>query len=183
MMNRNVRYTVQDYMNLPESEEKRHELLEGEIYVVPSPNTIHQAIVRKISRAFEDYVLSRGMGTIFFAPLDVVLSNEDVVQPDILFVSTERTSIITEQNIQGAPDIVLEVLSRATASRDRTLKRARYARFGVREYWIVDPQTKTIEILTASETGFDTYRVFPIGTAASSPLMAELAMQTSAIFS
>ena len=111
------------------------------------------------------------LGKILIAPLDVVLSDEDVLQPDILFVSRGRLGIITDRNVQGAPDLVVEVLSPGTADRDRTLKRARYLRFGVREYWIVDPQSRTIEVLQAGQTDFETVRVFPQSTVATSPLL------------
>ena len=93
------------------------------------------------------------MGLFWSAPLDVVLSDYDVAQPDILFVSNERASIITEANIQGAPDVVVEVLSPSTAGYDRGYKRVLYGRHGVRECWIVDPDAETVEILVEVEDG------------------------------
>jgi len=181
-MNPNVRFTYQDYVNLPESEEKRYELIDGELYMVPSPSTIHQFISKNIYSLLEEFVTANQLGTVLYSPLDVVLSNEDVLQPDLLFMSTNRASIITDQNIQGAPDLVVEILSPGTASRDRTLKRVRYAKFGVREYWIVDPQSRTLEVLKASQTGFDSVRVYPEGTSATSPLLEGIQVDVSAIF-
>ena len=87
------------------------------------------------------------MGEVYVAPFDVVLSDTDVVQPDVLFVSKRRSDIITPDNIRGAPDLVVEILSPATAERDRTIKLDLYAQHGVQEYWIVDPDAKSITVL------------------------------------
>ena len=92
---------------------------------------------------------------MYIAPFDVVLSDTDVVQPDILFVSNERMGIVTEDNIQGAPDLVIEILSPSTAERDRTFKRSLYARHGVREYWLVDPDARSVEVLVLGEGHFE----------------------------
>lgn len=182
MVNPNIKFTVRDYMNLPESEEKRYELIAGELYMVPSPNPFHQKITGNLFRILSDFVEEHDLGLVFIAPLDVVLSDEDVLQPDVIFISKEREGIIGEQNIQGAPDLVIEVLSPSTAGRDRTIKRARYLRYGVREYWIVDPQTRSIEVMKAGQTEFETQRVYPEGTAATSPLLADLRMDVIRIF-
>ena len=96
------------------------------------------------------FVKERDLGTVFPAPCDVVLSNTDVVQPDLLFVSREREHILAGgDNVQGAPDLVVEILSPSTAARDRTLKRSLYARHGVREFWLVDPKEGTITVHVA----------------------------------
>ena len=107
--------------------------------LAPSPTTKHQRILLKLLRSLSAILVDRDLGLIWSAPLDVVLSDYDVAQPDILFVSNERASIITEANIQGAPDLVVEVLSPSTAGYDRGYKRVLYGRHGVRECWIVDP--------------------------------------------
>ena len=93
------------------------------------------------------------MGKIYVAPFDVVLSDTDVVQPDVIFVSNQRSDIITADNVRGAPDLVVEILSPATAERDRTLKLDLYAQHGVQEYWIVDPDPKTITVLVRAGKG------------------------------
>ena len=182
MVNPNIKFTVRDYMNLPESEEKRYELIAGELYMVPSPNPFHQKIVFELAKLLDNFVQERELGRIFVAPLDVVLNNEDVLQPDVIFISKEREGIIGERNIQGAPDLVIEVLSPSTAGRDRTIKRARYLRYGVREYWIVDPQARSIEVMKAGQTEFETQRVYPEGTSATSPLLADLRMDVTRVF-
>ena len=183
MANRSVRYTYRDYMNLPESEEKRYELIDGELYMVPSPTPMHQDLLQNLYRILDVFVRGQDLGKVYLAPLDVVLSEEDVLQPDILYISTNREGIITERNIRGAPDLVVEVLSPGTADRDRTLKRARYLKYGVREYWMVDPQARTIEVLKAGQTEFESVRVYPEGTTATSPVLENLAVSVDAVFS
>ena len=181
-MNPNVRFTYRDYINLEESEVKRYEVIDGELYMVPSPTVVHQMISTNLFRALDAFVIESELGRVMYAPLDVVLSDEDVFQPDIMFISNERSGIITDQNIKGPPDLVIEILSPGTAERDRTVKRSRYARFGVREYWLVDPEARTVEVLKASESGFDTVRVYPEGLSASSPILTGLELDVSGLF-
>ena len=139
------RLTYQDLVALPE-DRFRHELIDGRHFMSPSPYTIHQRILFIIGNAFFNYLEKHPLGEVFIAPLDVVFSQYDVVEPDLLYISNERSSIITEKNIQGAPDLVVEVLSRTTRRRDKTLKRDLYERFGVLEYWVIDPRTRTAVI-------------------------------------
>ena len=140
MLNPRIKFTYTDYLLLPEGD--RRELIEGDFYMVPSPSFRHQSISRDISTPLWDYVRTNGLGVVVWAPMDVVLTQESVVQPDILFISNERREIITDNNISGAPDLVVEILSPSTADRDRELKLRLYARHGVREYWIVDPDER-----------------------------------------
>ncbi len=146
-MNRQLgsRLTYQDLVSLPE-DRFRHELIDGQHFMTPSPYTIHQRILFIIGNAFFNYLDKHPLGEVFIAPLDVVFSQYDVVEPDLLYISNERTSIITEKNIQGAPDLAVEVLSRTTGHRDKTLKRELYQRFGVLEYWLIDPRTRSAVI-------------------------------------
>lgn len=147
-----IRFTYKDYKSLPESETKRYELLDGALLMTPSPTTYHQRIIGKIYVALVQHVERQQTGAVYLAPIDVVLG-EDVVQPDILFVETARLNIIRKEAILGAPDLVVEVLSKSTAERDLSYKRKLYALHGVREYWIVDPEANAIEmfVFAASE--------------------------------
>ncbi len=140
-----TKLTYEDYRHIPDDE--RYELLDGELVMSPSPNRAHQRIDTKLGWRLAQFVEERDLGEVYSAPFDVVLSEVDVVQPDLLFVSNERAYIITEDNIRGAPDLVVEILSPSTAERDRTFKRMLYARYGVPEYWLVDPDSRTITIL------------------------------------
>ena len=168
MHNPRIKFTYRDYLLLPEQD--RRELIEGDFYVAPSPSTRHQDISANLGMILRMFVNENGLGTVLWAPMDVVLSDTNVVQPDILFISNERRGIITENNISGAPDLVIEILSLSTADRDRQLKLALYARFGVREYWIVDPDSKSIQVMELGDEGYDIIRNYESGEALSSVL-------------
>jgi Uma2 family endonuclease len=163
-----VKLTYEDYKNAPEG--VRYELLEGELVLVPSPGTHHQRVLRRLGHLLTQYVEDHDRGEVFYAPYDVVLSPEIVLQPDILFVSEERRSTITDDNVRGAPDLVIEILSAATAERDRTYKRALYARYGVQEHWLVDPEMKTVELLRLGRRGFETAHTWRARESLRSPL-------------
>jgi Uma2 family endonuclease len=136
--------TYDDYVDFPESE--RWELIDGEAYVVPAPNTKHQRVLIRLLTDLTIHLRAYGGGEVLAAPYDVVLSQYDVLQPDIVFVSDADSRVITEANIWGTPTWAIEVLSPSHPERDRKLKLARYERFGVPEYWIVDPITDRVEI-------------------------------------
>lgn len=181
MVNTKIKFTYEDYKSLPESETKRYELLEGELVMVPSPTFEHQYASGGLLEILRRFVRKHDLGVVLDAPLDVVLG-EDVVQPDILYVSKRRTRIITHEEIRGAPDLVVEILSPATAQRDRTYKRRLYARHGVREYWLVDPDAKTIEVLSLGERGFESVRLYHANETLSSPLLPGLKIELKEIF-
>ncbi len=128
-----ARLTYQDFLSFPD-DGQRHELIDGEHYVTPSPATKHQRISRELLVALDLYLHQSGLGEVFYAPFDVVLSNYDVVEPDLLVVLDHQRDIVTEQHVRGAPAIVVEILSPGTRRRDQTIKRDLYARVGVREY-------------------------------------------------
>ncbi|MFQ5812346.1 MAG: Uma2 family endonuclease [Anaerolineae bacterium] len=148
-----VKLTYRDYMTWPD-DGRRYELYEGEAYMVPSPSVKHQRISRKLMLLLAQFVDEYQLGEIFDAPLDVVFSESTVVQPDILFISHQRRDIIGEQNVSGAPDLVIEILSPSTEERDRGIKSQLYCRYGVREYWLVDPEERAVEVLALSPEGY-----------------------------
>ena len=156
-----VRFNYRDYCLLPE--EKRYELIDGELYMAPAPGSVHQFILRNLGFLLWGFVRSNQLGQVVFAPLDVILSEEDVVQPDLLFVSRERQHIISDRGCEGPPDLVVEVLSPSTQQRDRVLKRKLYASYGVLELWLVDPESRTIEVLALEANDFATRGVLPRG--------------------
>ncbi len=137
--------TYADYEKIP-ADGFRHEVIEGEEFMTPPPSTDHQTAVGNTFRLISNHVSGGKLGRVFVAPTAVVFSNHDVVEPDVLFVSKRNARIITPKNIQGAPDLVVEVLSPSTAANDRGPKLAMYDKMGVREYWMVDPVAKMIEI-------------------------------------
>jgi Uma2 family endonuclease len=137
--------TYDDYVLLPE-DGQRHEILDGEHYMTPSPFFRHQIVASRLHGRLSPWVEERSLGVVLFAPMDVILSEHDIAQPDLLFISNERAGIITEKNIQGAPDLVVEILSKSTRQRDESLKLDRYDRFGVSEYWMIDPERRTARV-------------------------------------
>lgn len=147
------KYTIEDYMKTPD--DVRYELIEGELLMTPSPLTRHQRAVGKFYIKLDNYVTLHGLGEVFVCPYDVVLDNENVFEPDVIFVSEENSSIITEANIKGAPDLVIEVLSPSTAQRDLIKKKRIYAEYGVKEYWIADPGEKRVELHILNNKQFD----------------------------
>jgi len=138
--------TYQDLREMP-NDGKRYELIEGEVFMAPSPNLKHQRAASNLHFAIRDFLRSRDLGQIYFAPFDVVFDERTVTQPDLLFIRKERLSILGDANVSGAPDLVIEVLSPGTARYDRETKLQVYARAGVSELWYVDPEGETVEIL------------------------------------
>jgi Uma2 family endonuclease len=139
-----IKLTYQDYVLLPD-DGKRYEILDGDLYVTPSPTARHQRISFNLSVALGQHVKANRLGEVLCAPLDVILADDSIAQPDILFISNERLPIVRDW-VHGAPDLVIEILSPGTRERDRTLKRHLYARHGVRELWLADPEARTVEV-------------------------------------
>jgi Uma2 family endonuclease len=134
-----------DFVLFPD-DGKRHELIDGEHFVTPSPNLRHQWILQNLNRALDSFVRERGLGRVFFAPLDVLFTFHDVVEPDLMFISTARREVLTAANVQGAPDLVVEVVSPSSRRHDEVRKRDLYERGGVAEYWVVDPEAETVKV-------------------------------------
>jgi Uma2 family endonuclease len=165
-----TRLTYDDYCLLP-NDGRRYEIVDGELFVTPSPRRAHQRVVTQLSRILGNFVEGSGCGEVYVAPFDVVLSLFDVVEPDILYVSRERASVITEKNVQGAPDLVVEVLSQTTAEIDRTTKMKLYARHGVQEYWLIDPEQCTAEIYRREASGFERVATLQPSDSLTTPLL------------
>ena len=138
--------TYADLRAMP-NDGKRYELLDGEVYMTPSPTTQHQRIVARLHLLLHEFSRNKEVGEVLFAPLDVVFDDRNVVQPDLLFVSSGHSAAITPAYVAGPPDLVIEVLSPSTASYDRETKLQVYARAGVPEIWYVDGASRTVEIL------------------------------------
>ena len=148
------KYTYQDYLKLPD-DGNRYEIISGDLIMPPAPNTIHQKVALKIEYELLKFNDKEIKGELFHAPYDVVMSDMNVVQPDILFVKTENSGIITDKNIDGAPDLIIEILSPSSRHYDQVQKKETYARFDVSEYWIVDPIKQSIEVYLNKEYEFE----------------------------
>lgn len=147
--------TYEDYCALPD-DGRRYEVMDGELYVVPSANRAHQRFVGNLFVVLHAHIRAHGLGEVFVAPFDVILEQTSVVVPDIVFVSRDRLAVVTERAVEGAPDLIVEALSPGTERQDRVEKSQLYARHGVRHYWLGDP---AFRILEAFELGEGAYRL------------------------
>ena len=149
-----VKLTYEDFLQFPD-DGRRHELIDGEHYVTPSPNTRHQRISGRLYLLIGNWLQEHPVGQLFYAPFDVVFSNIDVVEPDLLYMSNERAAeVLTEEHVRGVPELVIEIASPGTRRRDETLKRRLYERSGVTEYWVVDPDVDVVRAYRRSGEGF-----------------------------
>ena len=177
-----VKFTYEDYRTSPP--DKRYELLDGDLTMVPAPNLKHQRVQSRLGRALSNFIVEHSLGEIFYAPCDVVLSDSDVVQPDLLFVSREREHLLSGgENVRGAPDLVVEVLSPSTADKDRGYKRELYGRHGVTEYWLVDPTAETVSIHRQRAGALAVTQTFGREQILRSPLLAGLELHLDDVFS
>ena len=141
------RLTYDDFLLFPENDRLRHEIIAGVHYVTAAPNVRHQDLIGRLYLALANFLASRpGLGRVFLSPVDVIFTFYDIVEPDLVFIAGDQLEIMTEKNIQGAPALVVEVVSKSTRSRDERIKRELFDRGGVREYWIVDPDRSRITV-------------------------------------
>ena len=140
------RWTYEEYYQL--DDDRRYEIIDGALREAPAPETWHQSWVGELHIILQKHVKRRKLGKVFLAPVDVVLDPENTVQPDIVFVSTAHLGLIQKRAIFGVPDLLVELVSPSSVRRDRYDKKALYARFGVKEFWIGDPANRSLEILT-----------------------------------
>jgi len=145
--------SVAEYLAMPENA-PFFQFIDGEVVEMPSPALLHQKVIRRLINKMSVIIDSQRLGELYPAPVDVYFSDVDYFQPDIVFVSNERSHILAEKNIQGAPDLVVEVLSPSTGYYDLSHKKAIYEQEGVREYWLVYPDEFRVEVLQNSDNGF-----------------------------
>ena len=175
-----VKFTYLDYLLLPE--DQRCELINGDIIQAPSPGWAHQTVSANAFRKLDAFVLKNKLGVVCFGPLDVVLSDFDVLHPDLMFISKDRQSRIFDQGLKGTPDLAIEILSCDTEHRDRVVKRKLYHRYGVRELWLVDPQAKTVEVVGWEGSEFKTLQVYPENTILKSSILEDFSLSLKEIF-
>ena len=172
--------TYEDYCNLPEDE--RYEVIGGELIMVAAPRRVHQASSRNIGTPLDMYVKTNRLGEMYYAPTDVILSDINVVQLDILFVSNARSHILADEGIRGAPDLVIEILSPSTAQLDKVRKRELYARVRVPEYWQADADDLNVLVLTLAGEDYETAGVYGLGETLVSPLLPGFTLEVDEIF-
>jgi Uma2 family endonuclease len=179
-----VKLTYDDFVQFPD-DGLRHELIDGEHHVTPSPNTRHQAISLQLTLLIGNWLERHPIGRLFYAPFDVVFSKYDVVEPDLLYLSNERASdALTPLHVHGVPELVVEIGSPGTRKRDETIKRRLYERSGVSEYWVVDPEIDTIRVYRREAEAFA--RVVELSAEANdvltTPLLPGLEIPLSRVF-
>ncbi|HWI50624.1 MAG TPA: Uma2 family endonuclease [Symbiobacteriaceae bacterium] len=166
------RYTYADYLQMPN--DQRCEIIGGRLSMTPSPSGRHQTVLMRLSAILWQFVVGTGLGKVIPAPYDVVLSDQDIVQPDILFLSTARLDRYADEGpLRTAPDLVIEILSPSTAHWDRVEKRALYARSGVQSYWLVDLKDRSITVIALPE---DAERIYRLGETLTDPVLSGFAM-------
>ena len=176
------RLTYDDLEAIPQGREgDRHEIINGELVVTPSPVPNHQDVSANIFFALQQIARSQKLGKVYSAPIDIRLTPDNVLIPDIVFIARDRLHVVGPKAVDAPPDLVVEILSPGTRQRDLTTKREIYARFGVREYWIVDPDARTVTILALAG---NTYQ--PVqggeGGAIQSRVLPELRLTLEAVF-
>lgn len=146
-----VRFTYEDYLGFPD-DGRRHELIDGEHLVTPASTRRHQQLSLRLANGIANHLIVHPIGEVYTAPLDVILSDTDVVQPDIVFVSNERREVLGKW-IHGAPDLAVEIVSPASRRTDEMTKRRLFDRVGVREYWVVDPEIEVVKVYRRAGDG------------------------------
>jgi len=172
--------TYDDYAALPD-EGKRYELIGGELWEMPSPSWNHQMVLSRLNKVLDRFVSARELGAVVFAPFDIRLSPNVVVQPDIVYVSTGRLASVAPQFLMGAPDLLVEVLSPSTRDRDLGVKLRLYADARVREVWFADLEPPDLRILAMGDDG-DYVPVPPVGGAVQSVVLPGLRVDIAALF-
>ncbi len=180
-----TRLTYDDFLLFPD-DGKQHEIIDGVHYVTPSPNLRHQELIGRLHLAIGNYLATRRhVGRVFLSRLDVVMSYYDVVEPDLLFVGADQLDILTKANVEGAPALVVEVLSPSTRKRDAGIKRQLFERAGVREYWLVDPDRDRVQVFRRNAEGSLSQGdelTAAAHAALTSPLLPELSVPLDALF-
>src|SRR5882724_5738175 len=148
-----IKLTYEDYVDLPD-DGKQYEILDGELFVSPAPVPRHQGVSRNLLLILGRFVADRKLGTVFNAPIDLILAQTTIAQPDLLFIRAGRESIVTERAVEGPPDLVVEILSPWSGRRDRVAKAALYARHGIRHYWVVDPDARLLEAYELEDAAY-----------------------------
>ncbi len=176
-----VLVTADDYRLMPETG-PRYQLIEGELYMAPAPRRYHQDISRNLEFILQNYLGRNPIGTLYYAPFDVYLTEHNVFQPDVLFVANARRSILTDEGAEGAPNFIVEILSESTAHLDRQPKRKIYATTGVEELWLIDPAKKTIEIFYLQQDAERPAAVFHSEDVFTSPCFPGLEIRADEVF-
>ncbi len=176
-----TKFSYKDLQHIP-PDRNRYEIVDGDLFVTPAPNTLHQTIVGNLFAELRQHVRKHRRGRVFVAPYDVVFTSSTVLEPDLLFVSRSRLHIIGEKNLSGPPDLVVEEMSESTAEVDREIKPKQYALHRVSEFWLVDPEGKTVEIFRLKEGAYELVERLGFGDSLTSPLFLRLRLSVASLW-
>jgi Uma2 family endonuclease len=179
---KSIRFKASDIWDTPD-DGKRYEVIDGQLYATPPPITEHQGVAGVLYGYIGHYVRERQLGRVYFAPIGVVLDDENGLQPDLVYVTRERLEIISRRGIEGAPDLVVEILSPSTRVRDRGIKLRRYAAAGVPHYWIVNPRSRELEARRITEHGYELSGKFGPGSVFRPELFPDLEIPIDELWS
>jgi Uma2 family endonuclease len=174
-------WTYEDYIALPD-DGNRYEIIEGVLYQMPSPNRNHQNSFNWFIHYLCTYVVKVGLGTVLGAPFDVKLPTRHSVQPDVMVILKENEHIIEENRIFGAPDLIIEISSPGTVGYDRGIKQWAYESSGIKEYWLADPATQTIEVLVLKQGKYQSLGVFDAAATYPSQVVPNLPVKVQEFF-
>jgi Uma2 family endonuclease len=173
--------TYDDLQRMRETRDERLELIEGELFVTPSPTPLHQDISGNLYTLFRNVVFESGRGRVYYAPLDVRLDENTIVQPDLIIILSDRSPVLTTARVEGVPSLAVEIISPSTSAYDRVTKRNLYAQYGVPEYWLVDPEAMTVTVFSDPRDG--RYRAEQtVSDVAISATIPELSADLKALF-
>ena len=176
-----TKFTYDDLQQFP-NDGNRYEIVDGELFVSSPPGVLHQRVLGNVAATLWQQVREHRLGEVFIGPLDIVFSNETVLEPDILFVLRARLHIIGEKNLSGPPDLVVEVLSESSSRLDREIKPKQYALHGVPEFWRIDPWVKTLEVFRLQEGNYALIASLIPGDEVTSPLFPGLSLPVSSLW-
>ena len=180
MVETRVRFGYKEYQHLPE--EKRCEVIDGDLLRSPSPTPYHQRILLRLYKALDAFVRRHKLGEVLVAPCDVLLTEFDIVQPDILFIAAARLGIVGPKYISGPPDLAMEIFTEPSAYRDMVVKKSLYAKHRIPEYWLVDLQAKRIEVLALGAAGYASSVVAEGDAPAPSRLLSGFSVRPADVF-
>jgi len=176
-----TKMTYDQYCLLPD-DGNQYEVIDGELFVTPAPSPKHQEIAGELFALLKAHVKARRLGKVYIAPVDILLEEHTIVQPDILFIRQERLGIVGEKKVDAAPDLVIEVLSPSTFYKDLRKKMGAYSQYGVQEYWIVDPERQTIEVHRRGSQALQLSRSFSSQETFESTLIPGFQFRVGSIF-
>jgi Uma2 family endonuclease len=176
-----ARFLAEDIWDSPD-DGNRYEVIDGELYVTPPPNREHQHFSFELGYRIRHYLEEHPLGIMYAAPFGVILAGLSGVQPDLVYVSHERQEILTVQGASGTPDLVIEILSPRTRSRDRGIKLRQYEAAGVPYYWIADPRTRTLEERVLGEDGYGQPTIYGVGDIFEPALFPGLAIEVARLW-